>query len=143
MSTTLVLADDHHVVRQALKTLLEAELDCTVIGEAADGVEAIAVVEQLKPDVLIVDLLMQRLNGMEVIRRLHKHMPNLRNIVLSMHAEESYVREALRAGASSYVLKESKASELVHAIREVLAGRRYLSPTLSDRMIDSYIQQSD
>lgn len=138
---TIVLADDHHVVREGLKTLLETELGCVVVGEAADGFEAMALVERLRPDVLVVDVLMPGLTGLEVTRRVRQYAPQTRVVVLSMHSDESYVREALRAGATAYVLKEAKATEFVQAVREAAAGRRYLSTALSERAIEAYIQQ--
>jgi DNA-binding NarL/FixJ family response regulator len=139
---TIVLADDHHVVRQALRTMLETELDCQVVGEAADGSEAIRLVEQLKPSLLVVDMVMPGIYGLEVIRRVRQRAPQTRIVVLSMHADEAYVREALRAGATAYVLKESKAAEFLLAVREAAAGRRYLSAPLSERAIDAYIVQT-
>jgi DNA-binding NarL/FixJ family response regulator len=137
----IILADDHHVVRQGLRTLLEAVLSCTVVGEAADGREAVAMVARLKPDVLVVDMLMPDLNGLEVIRRIQEDNHNTRIVVLSMYADEGYVREALRAGAHAYVLKEARADEFILAVREAVAGRRYLSPPLSERAITSYVRQ--
>src|SRR5688572_802637 len=110
-SLTIVLADDHAVVRQGLRKLLESELDCQVQGEASNGWEALKLVEQFKPRILIVDMVMGGLNGLEVIKRVRQSTPQTQIIVLSMHSDESYVREALRAGALGYVLKESKSNE--------------------------------
>jgi DNA-binding NarL/FixJ family response regulator len=141
-SLSIVLADDHQVVRSGLRTLLEADLEAQIVGEAADGFEAIQLVEQLQPDILIVDLMMPRLGGLEVARRVRQHGRRIGIVVLSMHAAESYVREALHAGATGYVLKESPASEVVQAVRAAADGRRFLSPTLSERLIDAYIQQA-
>lgn len=140
--TTIVLADDHQVVRLGLHALLTAEPDFAVVGEATDGLEAQRLVEQLKPDVLIADLMMPGMNGLEVTRRVARYTPQTRVIILSMHADEAYVLEALRNGASAYVLKDSRADTLVYAVREVIAGRRYLSPPLSERAIESYIHQA-
>lgn len=140
---TIVLADDHQVVRQGLRALLEAALPCRVIGEASDGQEAVKLVEQLKPTVLVVDMLMPRLTGLEVIERVRVVNPLTHIVVLSMYAGEGYVREALRAGAIAYVLKEARGDEFVFAVREAAEGRRYLSPPLSDRVIDAYIAQVD
>ena len=137
----VVLADDHHVMRQGLRTLLEHDAHCEVIGEAADGPTAVELVARLAPDVLVVDLMMPGMSGLEVIRQARQLAPNTRYVVLSMHADELYVREALRAGATAYVLKEAQASEFVQAVREAAAGRRYLSPAHSERMLDRYIQQ--
>lgn len=140
--TTIVLADDHHLVRAGLRSLLEAEPDFEVVGEAADGLTAIQMVERLSPDVLIADLMMPDLNGLEVTRHVSQSTPATRVVILSMHANEPYVLEALRNGASAYVLKESRADDLVHAVHEVLLGRRYLSPPLSERAIQSYISKT-
>ena len=144
MSTlTIVLADDHNVVRQGLKALLEAQPGWTVIGDTADGVAAVELAERLRPDVLVVDMMMPGLPGLEVIRRVRQRVPQTQIVVLSMHAEESYVREALRAGALAYVLKEAKAAEFTQAVSEAAAGRRYLSTALSERAISAYINQAD
>jgi DNA-binding NarL/FixJ family response regulator len=139
---TIVLADDHHVVRQGLRTLLEDALDCKVIGEAADGQTAVDLVRQLQPTVLVVDMVLPQLNGLEVIRRARLVAPQTHIVVLSMHADEAYVREALRAGATGYVLKESNADEFVQAVRQAAAGRRYLSSPLTERALDAYIAQT-
>lgn len=141
--TTILLADDHHVVRLGLRALLDAEPDFRVVGEATDGLETSRLVEQLKPEVLIVDLMMPGINGLEVTRQVNQRTPQTRIIILSMHANEAYVLEALRNGASAYVLKDSRADDLVYAVREVIAGRRYLSPPLSERAIASYIRQAN
>jgi DNA-binding NarL/FixJ family response regulator len=140
--TTIVLADDHHLVREGLRALLEAEPDFSVVAEAANGLSAVELVEQHRPDVAIVDLMMPDLNGLEVARHVNQHAPDTRIVILSMHANEAYVLQALRNGASAYVLKESRANDLVHAVCEVLGGRHYLSPPLSERAIESYIQKS-
>ncbi len=139
---TIVLADDHHVVRQGLRTLLEAELPCSVVGEAADGPAAIELVTRLQPTLLVVDMVLPGLNGLEVIRRVRQGAPQTHVVVLSMHADEAYVREALRAGATAYVLKEAHADEFVQAVQQAAAGRRYLSPPLSERALDAYIAQA-
>jgi DNA-binding NarL/FixJ family response regulator len=140
--TTIVLADDHRIVRQGLRALLSAEDDFSVIGEADDGREALAVVERFNPDVLVLDLMMPGLNGLEVARQVHKHSPKVGIVVLSMHDDEGFVLEALANGVSAYVLKDSNSSDLVQAVREVAAGRRYLSPPLSDRAIETYQQMA-
>lgn len=140
--TTILLADDHHVIRQALHLLLDSESDFQVMGEAADGQETLQLAEQLQPEVLIVDLMMPGLSGIEVTRRIKKSFPQIHIVILSMHDTEAYVVEALQAGASGYVLKKSTSGELVQAIQQVLAGNRYLSPPLSERLIDNYLQQA-
>ena len=138
----IVLADDHPVVRQGLRALLEAVADCRVVGEASDGLEAVALVERVKPDVLVLDLMMPGLAGFEVARQTRQRSPSTRIVILSMHADEGYVLEALTAGASAYVLKKSSANDLVQAIRDAIAGRRFLSPPLSDRLIDAYVERA-
>ena len=122
---TIVLADDHHVVRQGLHHLLECEPDFDVIGHTGDGLEAIQLVERLQPAVLVVDQVMPGLGGNEVTRQVTQRSPNTRVVVLSMHANEAYVLKALANGASAYVLKESTGTELVRAIREALARNRW------------------
>ena len=140
--TSIVLADDHHVVRQSFRLLLESEPDFQVIGEAATGLEAIDTAERLRPDVLVVDLMMPELNGIEVARRVKKQIPNTIIVILSMHENEAYVLEALRAGVSAYVLKKSTAQELVYAIRQGMAGHIFLSPPLSEHAIQAYLQKA-
>jgi DNA-binding NarL/FixJ family response regulator len=140
--TTIVLADDHQVVRQGLRALLEAEPDFSVVGEAGDGLEALQQIERLKPDVLVLDLMMPGLNGLEVTRQTDKHSSHTRVVILSMYANEAYVLEALGNGASAYVLKDSSSADLVQAVREVAAGHRYLSPPLSDRAIEAYQEKA-
>jgi len=141
--TTIVLADDHHLVRQGLRSLLEAEPDFSIVGETGDGLEAAQLVERLRPDVLVLDLMMPGLNGLEVTRQVGQRSPRTHVVILSMHPNEAYVLEALRAGAAAYVLKESTSAELVRAVREAVAGRRYLSPPLSERAIEVYMQKAE
>lgn len=136
--TTILLADDHRIVRQGLRALLTGEADFEVVGEADDGREALELVKRLTPDVLVLDLMMPGLNGLEVARQLPRQSPGVRVVVLSMYDDEGFVLEALANGVSGYVLKDSNSSDLVHAVREVAAGRRYLSPPLSDRAIEAY-----
>jgi len=139
MTLRLVLADDHPVVRKGLRALLEAEPDFRVAGEAADGLEAVKLIEQQRPDVLIVDWMMPGLGGLEVIRQARNRSPQTRCVVLSMHANEAYVLEALKNGASGYVLKEESHAAMVEAVRAVSAGRRYLSPPLSEKIIERFL----
>ena len=139
---TVVLADDHHLVRQGLRALLEAEGDFGVIGEEADGLKVVDLVERLRPNVLVLDVQMPGLNGLEITRRIVQQGFQTRVVILSMHANETYVLEALRHGAAGYVLKDADPAEVVEAVREVSAGRRYLSRGLSDRAIDAYAEKA-
>jgi two-component system, NarL family, response regulator NreC len=136
---SLVLADDHHIMRQSLKVLLETQGNIAVVAEAANGIEAVEAVEKLKPDVLVLDLFMPVLNGLEVLRQLSRTGRATRSIILSMHANEGYVLEAFKSGACGYVLKQSTSVNLLYAVKEVMAGRRYLSPPLSHRAIETYV----
>jgi DNA-binding NarL/FixJ family response regulator len=141
-TTTIVLADDHQVVRQGLKALLEAEADFRVVGEAGDGLQAVRRVELTTPRVLVLDLMMPGLNGLDVIPQVKKCSPHTQVVILSMYSNEAYVLEALSSGALAYVLKDSSSGDLVHAVREAAAGRRFLSPPLSDRAIEIYQQKA-
>ncbi len=140
--TTIVLADDHKVVRQGLRAVLEFEPDFRVIGEAGNGLDATRLVERLRPNVLVLDLMIPGLSGLEVTSQLGKRAPKTRVVILSMHGDKSYVLEALRNGAAGYVLKDSSADELIKAVHEAAANRRYLSPPLSDSAVDAYVQQA-
>lgn len=142
MPITILLADDHDVVRLGLRRLLEAEPDFQLVGEAAEGLVVVSLVEQLQPNVLILDLMMPGLSGLEIMRQVAQRVPQTRIVVLSMYANEAYVVEAVRNGALAYVLKGSHASELVRAVREVAAGRHYLSPPLSERTVEAYVQRA-
>ncbi len=139
--TSIVLADDHHVVRLGLRALLSAESGLEIVGEASDGLETVRLVESLRPDILLVDLMMGGINGLEVTRQLSKRVPGTSVIILSMYGNQGYVVEALRGGAKAYVLKEATSEELVRAIHEVAAGRHYLSSSLSERVIEGYIRK--
>lgn len=134
----ILLADDHNIVRQGLRALLQSEPHFHLVGEAGDGIEAVRLVERLKPDVLITDVMMPGLNGLEVTRQVTKSVPKTRVIILSMYTNDAYVFEAFKNGALGYVLKDSQASDLIQAVREVIAGKRYLSPPLSERALELY-----
>jgi DNA-binding NarL/FixJ family response regulator len=142
MSVTVLLADDHPIVRQGLRHLLEAEPNIQMVGEASNGLEAVKLVERLKPDVLIVDIVMPGLNGLEVLKQVRERSPETCSIVLSMQSADVYVVEALKAGAMGYVLKETGPSELINAVHQVIQGQRYLSPRISERLIDMLIESS-
>ena len=135
MRTQILLADDHQVVLDGLSSLLGNEPDMQVVGQATDGLEILPKVKTLRPAVLVVDLMMPGLNGLEVTRQVHAAVPDTKIIVLSMHANDAYVAEALRNGASGYVVKQANARELVFAIRAVMEGLRFLSSPLSEENI--------
>jgi DNA-binding NarL/FixJ family response regulator len=143
MRVSVILADDHPIVRQGMKNLLNAEKDFEVVGDAGDGIAAVQLVEKFKPDVLVVDMMMPGMNGLEVIRQVKERSPATRMIVLSMQSAEAYVVEALKNGAHGYMLKDTDPVELIHAIREVLQDRRYLSQPLSQKLIDAFIRKTE
>ena len=142
MTIKIFLGDDHTIMRQGLRILLETEPDFTIVGEASNGLEVLKKVGDIKPDVVVLDLGMPELNGLEVTRKIHQNHPQIRIVILSMHAKEAYVLEALKNGASAYVLKGSDANELIQAIRQVMQGVRYLSPPLTERAVEAYLEMT-
>ncbi|HVU33150.1 MAG TPA: response regulator transcription factor [Opitutaceae bacterium] len=134
---TAIIADDHEIVRHGVRGILENEGGCRVVAEASDGLTAAQLVEKHKPAILVLDLNMPRLHGLEVLRQVRVTSPHTRVIVLSMHSDEPYVIEALRAGAMAYLLKGSESQDITRALKEVLAGRRYLSASLSEWAINA------
>ena len=133
----VVLADDHALVRDGLRAVLARETDIAVVGEAPDGRQALAVVDAMRPDVVVLDLSMPVLNGLDAARQLAGRARGPRPILITMHLEDRYVLEALRAGVRGYVLKKQAAADLVQAIRDVAAGRVYLSPGISAAVADA------
>lgn len=142
MSIAVLLVDDHAIVRDGLKTLLQAQPDLRVVGEAANGREAVGTAAQLRPDVVVMDISMPDMNGVEAARRIHAARPETRIVMLSMHGNAEHVYRALEAGATGYLLKESAGSELVAAIRAVHAGRRYLTEKVNEMVIAGYLGES-
>jgi two-component system, NarL family, response regulator NreC len=136
---SVVIADDHAVVLAGVRRLLEAERDLVVAGEAAGGEEALRLVRELKPDVLVIDVVMPGVNGLDVARQIAAAEPATRIVFLSMHASEAYVVEALRAGAAAYVVKEASGAEIVAAVRAAAAGQTYFSAPLSPARLESYL----
>jgi two-component system, NarL family, response regulator NreC len=134
----ILLADDHAVVRAGFKMILSAQADMEIVGEAGNGREAVEAAEELKPDIVVMDVAMPELNGIEATRRLASSLPHTRVIALSMHKDSVYVRETLRAGARGYLLKDSPAGDLVSAVRAVASGESYLSPAVSNAVLDDY-----
>jgi two-component system response regulator NreC len=139
---TIVIAEDHAVVRLGVRTLFEAEPDFRLVGEVADGLGVVPLVDRMQPNVLVLDLMMPGLDGFEIVRQVAKRDRKTAIVVFSMHANEAYVSEALRNGAGAYVLKGNDASELVQAVRAVAAGQRYLSPPLSEWAINAYVEKA-
>lgn len=137
MTIRVLLADDHAVMRDGLKALLEAAPDIRVVGEAADGRTAVRRVSELKPDVVIMDISMPELNGIEAARLMRERYADTRVVVLSMHSNTEHVYRALEAGALGYMLKESAGTEVVAAVRSVHAGHRYLSPSLAAAALEA------
>jgi DNA-binding NarL/FixJ family response regulator len=136
---TAIIADDHEIVRRGLRGVLESDGSCTIVAEAADGLAAAQLVEKHKPTILILDLNLPRLHGIEVLRQTRTSSPHTKVIILSMHNDEPYVIETLRNGAMAYILKGSESQEIVRALKEVLAGRRFLSATLSEWAINALV----
>jgi two-component system response regulator NreC len=137
----VLLADDHPIVRRGLRSLLETEPGLSIVGEAADGLEALRLCEETHPDVLIVDIAMPRLNGIDVAARAQKLEPPPRTLILSMHSDESYIIRALAAGARGYLLKESTDEDLLPAIRAVAAGRPFFSAAVASVLMEDYMRQ--
>jgi two-component system, NarL family, response regulator NreC len=134
----ILLADDHAVVRQGFRMILGAQTDLEIVGEAGNGREAVELAAKLRPDVVVMDVTMPELNGIEATRRLTAENPHIRVVALSMHKDSVYVREILRAGARGYLLKDSVADDLVAAVRAVASGEGYLSPAISNAVLDDY-----
>lgn len=141
MSIAVLLADDHVVLREGLRMVLEAQPDIKVIGDVGTGCAAVQQVAELAPDVVVMDIAMPEMNGIEATRQIHELHPAVQIIILSMHDELEHIFRALHAGARGYLLKQSASAEVVAAVRTVRAGHRYLSCKISDRVIDDYIQQ--
>jgi two-component system, NarL family, response regulator NreC len=136
LAVTILLADDHPLIRRGLRNLLATETGFSVVGEAEDGLQAVQLAESLQPGILIVDLMMPNLNGLEVLRQVSRRSPKTRMIVLSMQSAEPYVVETFRSGAIGFVLKDSAPEELLYAIQQALINVRYLSPALPERLMD-------
>ncbi len=137
----ILLADDHGIVRRGMRALLESEPGMEVVGEAPDGREALRLCETLQPDIAILDIAMPKLNGISVAEQALKQSPGLKVIILSMHADESYVVRALMAGARGYLLKEATDEDLLPAVRAVAAGKSFFSPAVSRMLVEDYLRQ--
>lgn len=137
---SVVIAEDHTILREGLRALLSSNPDFEIVGEAEDGRGAIQCVETVKPHVVLMDLSMPRMNGMEAIREIKKLSPGTKVLALTVHKAEEYVYASLQAGADGYVLKDATLPELVMAIKSVLAGKPYLSPAISEKVIEGYLE---
>jgi len=136
----VVIAEDHTILREGLRALLSSSPDLQIVGEAEDGRRAIQCVENVKPDLVLMDLSMPRMNGMDAIREIKKICPKTKILVLTVHKAEEYVCATLQAGADAYVLKDATHSELLMAIKSVLTGKCYLSPGISEKVIEGYLE---
>ncbi|HXF09847.1 MAG TPA: response regulator transcription factor [Desulfuromonadaceae bacterium] len=134
----VLLADDHTVVRQGLKALLEAEMDIAVIGEANTGREAVQLTKKLLPEVVVMDIAMPNLNGLEATRQIAKEVPNTKLLVLSSYNDDEYVHQVTEAGAMGYLLKQTAATDLIKAVREARKGNAFFSPAISRRLVERY-----
>jgi two-component system response regulator NreC len=140
-SIRIVLADDHTVVRKGLRLLLENQPGFIVVADAADGREAVSLAEQHAPDVVVMDVAMPILNGIEAARQISARMPQIAVVFLSMHADESYVLKALKSGARAYLLKDSAENDLIAAVKAVSEGKAFFSPAISKMLVEDYMRQ--
>ncbi len=139
--TRILLADDHKLMRSGLKALIEQQPDLTVVGEADDGRQALALAATLKPDLLVMDIGMPNLNGIEAAHQITQANPATAIVILSMHSDESYVLRALKAGAKGYLLKDSAESDLIRAVHAVAGGKSFFSPAVSKVLLDDYVRK--
>jgi len=139
----ILLADDHTIVRKGLRLLLESHPDFTVIADAADGREAIKLAEEKKPDVMVMDLAMPILNGIEAARQITAKQPSIAIVFLSMHSDEGYVLKALKVGARAYLLKDAAEYDLINAVKAVSEGKAFFSPAISKMLAEDYVRQID
>jgi DNA-binding NarL/FixJ family response regulator len=143
MTIRVFLADDHTVIREGLCSLLKTQNDITVVGDAGDGYQAVDQVQKLRPDVVIMDIAMPKINGIEATRQIRKSCPNTQVVILSMYSSTEHIFQSFKADARGYLLKESAGMELVAAVRAAYAGRRYLSQKIEETMIDDYVHQRE
>ncbi len=139
----VLLVEDHTIVRKGLRSLLDSEIGIKIVGEAEDGREAVRKAEKLQPDVVVMDIAMPGLNGMEATRQIKKRFPGMKIIILTVHANEEYVLQTLRTGASGYLVKKAAPADLIEAIQAVYKGDAFLSPSISKTVIDEYIRQTE
>lgn len=139
----VLLAEDHTIVRQGIAALLRTESDMEVVGEASNGMEAIELAKKLGPDVILMDIGMRQLNGLEATREIKKLFPSMKILVLTMHDNEEWILQILRAGASGYLIKDLAMTDLISALRAVYQGDSYLSPSISKMVIEEYIRKAE
>ena len=136
----IVIAEDHTILREGLRSLLSSDPNLEVVGEAEDGREAIQCVERFKPNLILTDLSMPRMNGMEAIKEIKRQSPETKILVLTVHKAEEYILSTFQAGADGYLLKDSTHAELVMAVKKVLSGKHYISPEISEKVIEGYLE---
>jgi two-component system response regulator NreC len=137
----ILLADDHQLMRSGIRLMLERESDLSVVGEASDGREAVALAKSLRPDVVVMDIGMANLNGIEAAQQVTQNRPEVAIVMLSMHSDESYVLRALKAGARGYLLKDSAEADLIKAVHAVAGGKSFFSPAVSKVLLDDYVRK--
>jgi len=137
---TVVIAEDHTILRDGLRSLFNSNGDLDVAGEAADGMEALRCINKMNPDLVLLDLNMPKMDGFSVIKEIRRQSPDTKILALTMHKDEEYVLEAFRTGVNGYCIKTSSGNEVLNAIRSVLAGKRYISPEISDKVLEGYIE---
>ena len=140
MNSRILIADDHRMMREGLRALIENEPEMTIVGEAADGKNTVSLAAKLAPNVVIMDVAMPDLNGIEATRRIVRDAPNIKVVGLSGHLDRRFVTEMLKAGASAYILKQTAYEELIRAIREVVKGNTYLSPEVTRGLVDAHVR---
>lgn len=136
----VLIADDHTIVRSGIRLLLEAETDINVVGEALDGNQALAMVQTLLPDIVLMDIAMPGMDGLEATRQIKNHWPNIKVLVLTMHRSDEYFFEMIKAGASGYILKGAETSDLINAVRVVGRGEVFLYPTMAQKLVSDYLK---
>lgn len=140
MNYRVLIADDHGIVRQGLRALLEKSPEVNVVGEASDGREAVRLAAELRPNIVVMDIAMPRLNGVDATSQILGRDPEIKVIILSMHSDESYILRALSAGAKGYLLKDSAEGDILPAVETVAKGRPYFSPVIASTLLDEYLQ---
>ena len=141
MKTRILLVDDHKILREGIRSLVKEYDDMEVVGEASDGKEAIRMTQELSPHIVILDISMPDMNGIDAARRIHKEAPNTKIIALSMHYDKQFISEMFKAGASGYLIKDTAFDELEHAVRVVMDGKTYINPQVASLVVESLVSQ--